>query len=119
MGEFDAVFGELRNILAPYAATLLVQHDSPGNFYLNTTKKAPNGTPLMFGATQVKKSYVSYYLFPVYMFPELLEGMSPGLKKRMQGKSCFNFKQADPKLIAELTTLTRRGYERFEREGLV
>jgi hypothetical protein len=38
------------------------------------------------------KSYVSFHLIPVYMFPDLLKGLSPALEKRMQGKSCFNFK---------------------------
>jgi hypothetical protein len=39
---------------------------------------------------QIKKNYVIYHLMPVYLNPGLLEGMSPGLRKRMQGKSCFN-----------------------------
>ena len=30
----------------------------------------------------------------------------------MQGKSCFNFTRVDEDLLAELTSLTARGYER-------
>lgn len=33
----------------------------------------------------------------------------------MQGKACFNFKTVEPDLIEELATLTKRGFERFEK----
>jgi hypothetical protein len=56
---------------------------------------------------------------PVYAFPELLDPISPGLKKRMQGKSCFNFTSVDEKLFNELAELTERGYERFKQEKLI
>ena len=71
----------------------------------------------MFAAVRKGKSYVSFHLFPVYMFPELLHGLSPALKKRMQGKSCFNFKTVDEELLAELRELTARGV-RMTRERL-
>ncbi len=41
--------------------------------------------------------------------------MSPDLKKRMQGKSCFNFKTPDPVLFEELAALTRRCAKAFEK----
>ena len=53
---------------------------------------------------------------PVYMYPEMLETISPDLKKRMQGKSCFNFKSMDETLFDELAALTKRGFERFKLE---
>jgi len=68
---------------------------------------------IFFGAAQIKKNYVSFYLMPVYMFPELLKGISPELKKHMQGKSCFNFKKVDPELFKELTKLTKLSVEKF------
>ena len=52
------------------------------------------GREVWFGAVGERKNYVSYHLMPVYAFPELLKKVSPeleGRKKRMQGKSCFNF----------------------------
>ena len=52
---------------------------------------------------------------PVYMFPELLKGMSPELKKHMQGKSCFNFKKVEPDLFKELKELTRLSIERMRK----
>jgi predicted nucleotide-binding protein (sugar kinase/HSP70/actin superfamily) len=49
------------------------------------------------------------------MFPELLKGMSPELKKHMQGKSCFNFKKVEPDLFKELKELTRLSIERTRK----
>jgi hypothetical protein len=65
----------------------------------------------------VGKRYVSFYLMPVYSHAELLDGVSPALRKRMQGKSCFNFTTPDEAFLAELEALTARGYEHFEADG--
>lgn len=56
---------------------------------------------------------------PVYSFPDLLEGVSPALQTRMQGKSCFNFKDKDAALFRELAGLTKASFERYQQEGLV
>jgi hypothetical protein len=53
---------------------------------------------------------------PVYMYPDLLKGISPELKKHMQGKSCFNFKKVEPELFEELGELTKQGSDRFQKE---
>ena len=71
---------------------------------------------LFFGSAQIKKNYVSFYLMPVYMYPDLLKGISPASQKHMQGKSCFNFKKVEPGLFKELAALTKKGYERFKKE---
>jgi hypothetical protein len=59
------------------------------------------------------KAYVSFHLMPVYASSELVNAISPELKKRMQGKSCFNFKTPDEKLFKELAKLTRAGFKLF------
>jgi hypothetical protein len=72
---------------------------------------------LFFASAEVKKNYVSFYLMPVYMFPELLKDISPELKKHMQGKSCFNFRKVEPVLFHELGELTRKSAERFQQNA--
>lgn len=51
--------------------------------------------------------------------PELLEGLSPGLKSRMQGKSCFNFFEVDKPLFKELAALTEAGFASYKEQGFV
>ena len=117
--NFPVLFARLKAILAPYAPHLTVVDDQPGKFYLETGYSEKWNKPLFFGSAVVQKNYVSFYLMPVYMFPDLLEGLSPALKKRMQGKSCFNFKQVDDALLGELEALTRQSFARFQQEGLI
>jgi len=112
--ESEAVFEQLKGILSLYAGELSCVRDEPGEFYLNTKYIMKNKKPLFFGSVQIKKTYVSYHLMPVYVFPELLENISTELKRRMQGKSCFNFKVCDRELFDELAQLTHAGYKRYE-----
>ena len=116
---FAAVFGQLRALLEPYAGRLVVRSDDPENFCLYTGHVPRYGKDLLFGAVQIKKNYVSYHLFPVYMFPDLLDGLPAPLRARMQGKSCFNFKALDEHLLSHLDRLTQRGFDRFTAEQLV
>ena len=66
------------------------------------------GARRYFGGVRIGKSYVSYYLIGVYGDPRLVTEMSPALRKRMQGKSCFNFASVDEVLFDELAVLTPR-----------
>lgn len=119
MSHLNLVFTELKSILAPYAARLDAKKDGASELYLDTRHIQKNRKPLFFGAVQMKKSFVSFHLMPVYTHPELLDGLSPALKKRMQGKSCFNFTEVDPPLFDELAALTRAGYARYQAQGYV
>jgi hypothetical protein len=111
--EFATVFAKLKAILKPYERKMVVLHDTDQRYYLDTHHLMKNKKPLCFAAVRVGKAYVSYYLMSVYASPQLLKGMSPELKKRMQGKSCFNFKEVDDKLFKELAKLTKAGAVRF------
>jgi hypothetical protein len=53
------------------------------------------------------------------MFPDLLGNISPELKQRMQGKSCFNFKTIDERLLTELAELTAQSVVRLEAEHIL
>ena len=114
--EFPLVFEQLKEILKPYEAQLTVTADSLAGYSLDGPYSEKWKQTLFFGSAQVKKNYVSFYLMPVYMFPELLKDISPGLKKHMQGKSCFNFKRVEPDLFQELAELTRKSAGRFKAE---
>jgi hypothetical protein len=115
--DFPIVFEQLKNILKPYAQNLTVKADIADTYYLDGPYSEKWKKELFFGSAQIKKNYVSFYLMPVYMYPELLRDISPELKKRMQGKSCFNFKKVEPALFDELAALTRKGAEKFREEN--
>ncbi len=108
MKDLDSTFTQLSGVLRKHVASLSIKTDAPGNLYVELPGAHPGSKPGFFGAVQIKKSYVSYHLMPVYEDPGLLDGMSDALRKKMQGKSCFNFTAGDPVLFAELDTLTKR-----------
>ena len=117
--DFPTVFDQLKAVLKPYEPRLSVTANDSDGYSLDTHQLGPNKKPMFFGAAVIKKNYVSFHLMPVYVHPELLEGISDGLRKRMQGKSCFNFKALDEDTLAELRQLTERGFEAFRKDGLV
>lgn len=115
--EFPLVFEKLKSILEPYSSKLIVKKDTSEGFSLDGAYSKKWKKELFFGAAQIKKNYVSFYLMPVYMCPGMLKNISPELKKHMQGKSCFNFKSIDKSLFDELAQLTKQGFELFIKEG--
>ncbi|MGA3041673.1 MAG: hypothetical protein ABSF54_12880 [Bryobacteraceae bacterium] len=116
--NFDAVFARLRAILVPYARTLAAKNDQPDCYYLETKAPLHKGRPVFFAAVRKGKGYVSLHLMPVYAYPELRKGLSPALRKRMQGKACFNFTAVDEELFEELRQLTAAGMEGFPQKML-
>jgi hypothetical protein len=118
--SFEEVFDALKPIFVKYAGRLAVQVDKPGQYYLETKTAVHRRQRLQFGGVKIGKAYVSFHLMPIYMNPKLQATISPELKKRMQGKSCFNFTHVEPAQIAELKKLTEAGFEQFRKwpEGL-
>jgi hypothetical protein len=115
--DFGPLFGRLRELMAPVGEQLVVVRDQPDDYYVETRWVRDDGYHGFFGAVQARKRYVSYHLMPVYAWPDLLDGASPELRKRMQGKSCFNFTAADEALLAELGELTGRAFQRLQASG--
>jgi hypothetical protein len=111
--DFDATFLALKKVLKPYERRLVVQDDNENSYCLATKHIMKSKQPLWFAGVRKGKAYVSYHFIPIYACPDLARGMSPELKKRMQGKGCFNFKNVDKKLFKELAQLTKTGLQKF------
>ncbi|HEY3040891.1 MAG TPA: hypothetical protein VGJ66_19285 [Pyrinomonadaceae bacterium] len=111
--DFPVTFEKLKAILKPYESKLVVVHDTDRNYYLDTNYVMKNKHRLFFAAVRIGKAYVSFHLMPVYASSDLLQAMSPELRRRMQGKSCFNFKTVDEKLLEELEKITKAGFKKF------
>lgn len=113
------VFEALRGILQKHAAGLSVKEDTPTSYSLDAGYSETWKKDVWFGGVRLGKSYVSYHLMAVYVCPDLIERLSPELRKRMQGKSCFNFKTLSPAQASELTALTREGKRRLLDVGKI
>ena len=112
------IFKALRPFYAAHAEKCVVLHDDPSSYYIGTHEvRAKDGYRTGFGGVEIKKAYVSAHSMPVHVHPEMLKGVSSELRKRMQGKSCFNFKKPVERLFDELNDLIRAGISRFELDG--
>jgi hypothetical protein len=106
-GNHAEVFAALRRILQRHEPSLRVTADKPSYYAVNMRDVVYRGKPLYFAGVRAGKNYVSYYLMPVYGNSPLKKTISPALRKRMQGKACFNFKTGpEPELLAGLQQLT-------------
>jgi hypothetical protein len=122
--EFAAVFEVLKGTLEKNTRGLAVKADTASDY--SVTGKVPSpfpqhkGQPMWIAAVQVRKAYVSYHLMPLYMNPPLQAMVSPELKKRMQGKACFNFKKVpDPGLLKELSGVTKAAVKDSKTRGWI
>ena len=109
--DFQRLFERFKAMLAPYAARMHVTADDARMFGVDMAPEGERDPSTWFAGTRLGKRYVSYYLMPVYVRPALLDGITPELRRRMQGKSCFNLTKVDETLLAELESLTKSGYE--------
>jgi hypothetical protein len=115
--DFAAAFEGLKRVMGAFEPKLQATADEPRKYYLVTKSNSWKGGPMFFGAVVMFKGYVSYHLMPLYACPELAKMVSSDLKKRMQGKSCFNFRAPDEALFAELGELTKAGLEKYRAKN--
>ena len=111
-GAYDAVAAELAALMRRHAAGMLERGEPSGAAAYGLEMVAPHPNPLhpkqpmWFGGVRSGKTGASCHLMPLYTHPLLVERMSPALRKRLQGKSCLNFRAADQGLFEELAGLT-------------
>lgn len=114
--DFSEVDRRLRQILDPRRSRFAVTKDGPAG--LSIEIPGLEGKPWGYIAgVRPGKRYVSFYLMSAYSSPELMATKPPELRRRMQGKACFNFTKVDEPLFAELARLTEAGLEPFVTSG--
>jgi hypothetical protein len=116
--DFDGAFDALKTIFGKHQRKLAVKVDTAKELTLTTRTPSPfkqhKGEPLFFASVRIGRAYVSFHLLALYMNPKLAKTVSPELKKRMQGKACFNFKAPPERaLLAELKRLTDAGVKEW------
>jgi hypothetical protein len=113
MTDLAPLGARLWAVLDPYRDRLV-----PGSVYGLSTLTRPGAKAHgFFAGVRVAEGHVAFHLMPIYQDPSLLDGISPALRKRLKGKSTFNFTAVDEALFAELVTLVARSYEAYIAAG--
>ena len=111
------IFAALKSVLTPFADRLTVTVDTATSYGLGMPGYRYRDQPSTpFAQVKDGKSYVSFHLFPVYVMPDFVAGMPERLRRRMQGRSCFNFKTLEPELARDLQNLVAQAEPRFRAE---
>jgi hypothetical protein len=112
MADLGPVEARLRAIVDAYRDRLVL-----GSVYGLETLTRPNAKAHDFFAfVKPGTSYVSLYLKPVYTWPDLLDDISPALRKRLQGsRTAFSFAVVDEPLLGELEALVERAFRRYRK----
>jgi hypothetical protein len=119
MPDLDGTFRVLKGLLEQYAPRLHATQDS-ATFYMLDGEYVPEfNRPMGFAGVQIRRAFVSFHLMPVYSHPELLSGISDSLRKRLHGRSSFNFVRPERDLLVELSALVDRSFALYERLGWV
>jgi hypothetical protein len=117
--DFTGTFAVLKGLLVPYAPRLHPTHDTDTFYMLDGEYVSDFKRAMTFGGVQIRRAYVTFHLLPVYSHPELLSSVTDALKKRMQGRSSFNFVRPERELLVELSGLVDAGFGLYERLGWV
>lgn len=117
--DFTGTFRVLKGLLEPYASRLHPTQDSDTFYMLDGEYVPAFKRAVPFAGVQLRRAYVTFHLLPVYSHPELLGSASDALKKRLHGRSGFNFTRPDRELLVELSALVDRGFALYERLGWV
>jgi hypothetical protein len=105
-GDLAALQGRLQALLDPYAARLV-----PSTIYgLPTMRRADAKPSNWFAFVKPASQHVSLFLLPIHDHPELLDPLSPGLRRCVTGRSTITFRSMSDQDVSELERLLARAY---------
>jgi hypothetical protein len=104
--DLVAIEARLQRVLDPYRDRLEL-----ASIYNTPALRKPRANAHnWFAFVKPASKHVGFYLLPMHTHPDLREGLSPALAKRLTGKSVFTFQGVDEALFAELEAVVTRAF---------
>jgi len=100
---------ELRALLVPYEDTLVGDE----LYGIEVLHRPGSRKHDWFAGVRPGKGTAKLMLLPIKTHPELLDGISPALRRRVSGDALFTFKPGDEALLPELAALVARAFEAY------
>jgi len=117
------LFGQLKQLLEPYAEHFTVRRDEPGYYDLWSERDLViadrKRKEVYFAGIIIQKSYVGFYYMPIYTDTSAEEFFGPELLSLLKGKSCFYIKELTPVLQAQIERVLKEGFELYRSRGWV
>jgi hypothetical protein len=111
--QLEAVEARLRAILDPYRDRL----EAFEIYGVPMLRRPGARAHEWFAGVNRGNGVVRFSLLPMHRHPELLDGLSPELRKRKRGASLFAFSRIDDAQVAELEALVVRSFEADQQDG--
>ena len=105
----NELLAELKALLVPYE-DVLVTHELYGIEVLHRPDRKMHD---WFAGVRPGKGSAKLMLLPIKSHPELLEGLSAALRKRVTGDALFTLKPGDEGLIDELGGVVARAFDAY------
>jgi hypothetical protein len=104
--DLGALERRLGALLEPYATRLV-----PSTIYgLPTMRRADAKPSDWFAFVKPAANHVSLAVLPIHAHPELLDPLSPGLRRCVTGRSTLTFRSISDQDVGELEALLARAY---------
>jgi hypothetical protein len=111
--DLGVLQARLERILDPYRSQL----ELAAIYGIPTLRRPGAKGHEWFGFVKPAARHVGFYLLPVHTWPDLRDGLSPELTRRLTGKATFTFRTLNEPLLAELEGLVARAFERYMKAG--
>ena len=111
--ELEAIEARLQAILDPYRDRL----EAFDIYGVPMLRRPGARAHEWFAGVNRGNGVVRFSLLPMHRHPELLDGLSPELRKRKRGASLFAFARIDDAQVAELRALVARSFEVDEQDS--
>ena len=100
---------ELKALLVPYEDVLVADE----LYGIEVLHRRGSRMHDWFAGVRPGKGSAKLMLLPMKTHPELLEGLTPALRKRLTGDALFTLKPGDEGLLEELEGLVARAFDAY------
>jgi len=105
--DADALEAELKALLVPYEDVLVGEE----LYGIEVLHRPGSKMHDWFAGVRPGKGTAKLMLLPIKGHPELLEGISSALRKRLSGDALFTLKAGDEALLPELEQVVARAFD--------
>ncbi len=104
-----ALEAELKALLVPYEDVLVADE----LYGIEVLHRPGSKMHDWFAGVRPGKGSAKLMLLPMKTHPELAEGLSPALRKRLTGDALFTLKPGDEDLVEELAGVVARAFDAY------
>lgn len=121
--DHTEIFELIKAAIKKYSPKINIVKESDKGIETYTKKPLTVGgktyPSICFASSLIFKGHVGFYLFTLYTHPEFKKEIPAELLKTLKGKTCFNIKKLDDKLLKQVKDTLKKAFEFYKAKGIV